>query len=338
MTELKNKKSEKRLIVVAGGAGFLGSHLCDSLIQSQSSSFSIYVVDNFYTGSRDNLLMHAAAVKVFEADITSPTFVTDFCVYLEKNETCQFAGIELYNLACPASPVHYQKDPVFTWKTSVLGTLHLLELTTCFPRRRFLQASTSEVYGEPLMHPQCETHFAHLNTLGPRSCYDVGKAAAETLVQDYAAQHHIHASIARIFNVYGPRMSPVDGRIISNFCTQALHNLPLTIYGTGQQTRSFCYVQDLIGGLVTLMNHDKPLVVNLGNPTEMTVLEVAEKIRTHKRLSTVPPPLVFNAARIDDPTRRKPDISLAQQVLHWQPLVSFDVGLDATMAYFSGIN
>ncbi|AHC48647.1 dTDP-glucose 4,6-dehydratase [Achromobacter xylosoxidans NBRC 15126 = ATCC 27061] len=304
--------------LVAGGAGFLGSNLCARLL---ADGWEVMCVDNFQTGRSRNVAMLAAHPRfaVVRHDIVEP--LAD--VQVDR----------IYNLACPASPVHYQADPLKTLRTCVLGAMQLLELA----RRcgaRVLQASTSEVYGDPLEHPQREGYWGHVNPVGPRSCYDEGKRCAETIFMEYAAHEGVDVRIARIFNTYGPHMSPDDGRVVSNFIVQALAGKPLTIYGDGTQTRSFCYVDDLIDGLVRLMESVPPDVrpVNLGNPAELTMLEMADMVRT---LTGANVPLVHRDLPVDDPTHRCPDISLARERLGWTPRIAPVEGMARTVAYFS---
>jgi UDP-glucuronate decarboxylase len=310
--------SAKR-VLVTGGAGFLGSHLCERLL---AAGAEILCVDNYYTGRRQNIA-HLLADPHFEAlrhDITSP-------LYVEVDE--------IYNLACPASPVHYQFDPVQTLKTSVHGAINMLGLAKR-TKAKILQASTSEVYGDPTVHPQPESYWGNVNPLGPRSCYDEGKRAAETLFFDYRRQHGVKVKVARIFNTYGPRMYPDDGRVVSNFVTQALRGDPITIYGTGNQTRAFCYVDDLIDGLVRLMATDDGFSgpVNLGNPGEFAMLELAKEVLavTGSRSE-----LVFRELPADDPKQRQPDITLARAILGWSPTTELREGLERTVAYFKSI-
>jgi UDP-glucuronate decarboxylase len=301
--------------LITGGAGFLGSHLCDRLM---ADGHEVLCVDNFFTGGKDNI-RHLLGHKRFELirhDVWLP-------LYVEVDR--------IYNLACPASPVHYQNDPVATTKTSVLGAINMLGLAK---RRhaRILQASTSEVYGDPLKHPQPESYWGHVNPIGPRACYDEGKRCAETLFFDYHRQAAVDIRVIRIFNTYGPRMHPHDGRVVSNFIMQALNGEPITIYGDGQQTRSFCYVDDLIEGMVRMMNQDTTIgPLNLGNPGEFTILELAEKIL---RLTGSRSALVRKPLPADDPTQRQPDISRARSVLGWEPRVGLEDGLRETISYF----
>ena len=306
---------EKR-VLVTGGAGFLGSWLCEELIEQ---GYEVLCVDNFYTGTKRNIahLMGHAQFELVRHDVTFP-------LYVETDE--------IYNLACPASPVHYQFDPVQTTKTSVHGAINMLGLAKRI-KAKILQASTSEVYGDPEVHPQEESYWGRVNPIGLRACYDEGKRCAETLFFDYFRQHNLRIKVARIFNTYGPRMHPNDGRVVSNFIVQALRNLPLTLYGDGSQTRSFCYVEDLVEGLVRLMNTPDDVTgpINLGNPQELTVRELAETIVdvTGSGSKIISKPLPS-----DDPVRRKPDISLAQQQLKWEPEYTLHAGLAPTIAYF----
>ncbi|MDD4964723.1 MAG: SDR family oxidoreductase [Gallionella sp.] len=301
--------------LITGGAGFLGSHLCDRLI---ADGQEVLCVDNFYTGSKDNI-RHLLGHKRFELirhDVWLP-------LYVEVNR--------IYNLACPASPVHYQNDPIATTKTSVLGAINMLGLAKR-RKARILQASTSEVYGDPEMHPQQESYWGNVNPIGRRACYDEGKRCAETLFFDYHRQAQVDIRVIRIFNTYGPRMHPNDGRVVSNFIMQALQGKPITLYGDGQQTRSFCYVDDLIAGMVGMMNQDVAIgPINLGNPNEFTIRELAETVL---RLTNSKSELVFCPLPQDDPTQRQPDISLAKSTLGWEPKVELEDGLKETIAYF----
>ncbi len=302
--------------LVTGGAGFLGSHLCDRLIKD---GHDVLCVDNFFTGSKRNVahLMGNAYFELMRHDVTFP-------LYVEVEQ--------IYNLACPASPIHYQHDPVQTTKTSVHGAINMLGLAKRVKARIF-QASTSEVYGDPQIHPQPESYWGHVNTIGPRSCYDEGKRCAETLFFDYHRQHNLDIKVVRIFNTYGPRMHPNDGRVVSNFIVQALKGEDITIYGDGSQSRSFCYVDDLIEGFVRLMATEPGFTgpMNMGNPNEFTMLELAEKV-----LHTVGghSKLVFQPLPVDDPKQRQPDITLARSKLAWEPKVQLDDGLKETVAYF----
>jgi len=306
-------------ILVSGGAGFLGSHLCDRLVKG---GHDVLCVDNFFTGSKTNI-RHLLANPRFELlrhDVTFPLYV----------ETDQ-----IYNLACPASPVHYQFDPVQTTKTSVHGAINMLGLAKRVDAR-ILQASTSEVYGDPSVHPQTESYWGNVNPIGPRACYDEGKRCAETLFFDYYRQHELDIKVVRIFNTYGPRMHPNDGRVVSNFIVQALKSEDITIYGDGSQTRSFCYVDDLIEGFVRMMDTPKGFTgpVNMGNPVEFSMLELAEKIIS---LTNSKSKLVFMPLPADDPKQRQPDISLAKEHLSWEPKVALEDGLKETIAYFRGV-
>jgi UDP-glucuronate decarboxylase len=301
--------------LVTGGAGFLGSHLVDKLI---AYGHEVICLDNFFTGSKDNIrhLLDHDHFELIRHDIVDP-------ILLEVDW--------IFNLACPASPVSYQYNPIKTIQTNVLGTSNMLELARKIDAR-ILQASTSEVYGDPEIHPQSEEYWGRVNPIGPRSCYDEGKRAAECLMMDYHRQHNIDIRVARIFNTYGPRMAVNDGRVVSNFIVQALRGQPLTVYGDGSQTRSFCYVDDLIDGLLLLMNHPHEIrPVNLGNPAEFSMLELAEKIRAMLGSSVQ---IVFKSLPADDPTQRQPDISRAKEVLGWQPTCALEQGLKSTVTYF----
>jgi len=306
---------EKR-ILITGGAGFLGSHLCERLLQEGAV---VICVDNFFTGARRNIehLLDHKHFEVVRHDVTFPLFV-------EVDE--------IYNLACPASPIHYQHDPVQTTKTSVHGAINMLGLAKRL-RAKILQASTSEVYGDPHIHPQTEDYWGHVNPVGPRSCYDEGKRCAETLFFDYWRQHRLAIKVARIFNTYGPRMHPNDGRVVSNFIVQALLGRDITVYGEGSQTRSFCYVDDLIEGLFRLMStrDDVTGPMNIGNPTEFTILELASQVidLVGSRSRIIHRPLPEN-----DPKQRQPDISQAQDLLGWKPTIALKDGLTHTIAYF----
>ncbi len=303
-------------ILVTGGAGFLGSHLCDRLV---SIGHDVLCVDNFYTGSKSNIagLMGKNNFEMMRHDVTLPL---------------QVEVDQIYNLACPASPIHYQFDPVQTIKTSVQGAINMLNLATRV-KGKILQASTSEVYGDPEVHPQPESYWGKVNPIGIRSCYDEGKRCAETLFFDYYRQHNLSIKVVRIFNTYGPRMHPNDGRVVSNFIVQALREEDITIYGTGNQTRSFCYVDDLIEGLMQMMNTPEGVTgpINLGYPSEFTMLELAEKVL---KITKSKSKLVFKALPQDDPKQRKPDINIAQEALKWQPKISLDDGLELTVEYF----
>lgn len=303
-------------ILVTGGAGFLGSHLCEYLINQGNE---VLCVDNLFTGRKKNI-HHLLTNKSFEFirhDITFP-------LYLEVDE--------IYNLACPASPIHYQMDPVQTTKTCVNGSINMLGLAKRLGAR-ILQASTSEIYGDPEIHPQPENYWGRVNSIGIRSCYDEGKRCAETLFYDYHRQHSLEIKIARIFNTYGPRMHPNDGRVVSNFIVQALQNMPLTVYGEGLQTRSFCYVDDLIDGLVKLMNSDTLITgpINIGNPFEITVIDLAKIII---KMTSSKSKIEFMPLPRDDPRQRQPDINLAKTMLEWEPRNNLDSGLTKTIEYF----
>jgi len=306
----------RKKILITGGAGFVGSHLCERLVEA---GHEVLCVDNFFTGTRDNIsgLLDNPHFEMLRHDVTFP-------LYVEADE--------VYNLACPASPVHYQYDPVQTTKTSVHGAINMLGLAKR-TKAKILQASTSEVYGDPEVHPQPESYLGRVNSIGPRGCYDEGKRCAETLFFDYYRQHATRIRVARIFNTYGPRMHPDDGRVVSNFIVQALKGNPITIYGDGSQTRSFCYVSDLVSGLIALMDAPDDVTgpINLGNPTEMTIRELAELVieMTGAKSTLVEKPLPS-----DDPTQRCPDITLAKSALGWEPTVALKQGLERTIAYF----
>jgi UDP-glucuronate decarboxylase len=305
-----------RKVLVSGGAGFLGSHLCDRLV---ARGDDVLCVDNFFTGSKRNIehLLREPRFEMMRHDVTFP-------LYVEAER--------IFNLACPASPVHYQFDPVQTTKTSVHGAINMLGLAKRV-RARILQASTSEVYGDPEVHPQVESYWGRVNCIGPRSCYDEGKRCAETLFFDYQRQHGLEIKIVRIFNTYGPRMHPNDGRVVSNFIVQALRGEDLTIYGDGAQTRSFCYVDDLIESMLRMMDSEAGFhgPVNVGNPGEFTMLELAEKVL---RITQSKSRLVHRPLPTDDPKQRKPDIALAREKLGWEPKISLEDGLKETVAYF----
>jgi UDP-glucuronate decarboxylase len=311
--------AERLTVLVTGGAGFLGSHLCDRLI---AAGHDVICVDNFFTGDKRNVehLIGHPRFELIRHDVTFP-------LYVEVDQ--------IYNLACPASPVHYQHDPIQTTKTSVHGAINMLGLAKRL-KCRILQASTSEVYGDPAVHPQKEDYWGNVNPIGPRSCYDEGKRCAETLFFDYHRQVGLEIKVARIFNTYGPRMQPDDGRVVSNFIVQALRGDPITIYGDGGQTRSFCYVDDLVEGLIRLMNSPKEVTgpINIGNPGEFTIRELAELViaQTGARSKLVTMPLPT-----DDPRQRKPDITLAKNVLGWTPQVPLAKGLEPTIAFFRGV-
>jgi UDP-glucuronate decarboxylase len=304
-------------VLVTGGAGFIGSHLCERLL---ADGCDVLCVDNYFTGNKDNIahLFGSPRFEIMRHDVTFP-------LYVEVDE--------IYNLACPASPIHYQFDPVQTTKTSVHGAINMLGLAKRV-KAKILQASTSEVYGDPKVHPQPESYWGNSNPIGLRACYDEGKRCAETLFFDYWRQHRLRIKVARIFNTYGPRMHPNDGRVVSNFVVQALKGEPLTVYGEGKQTRSFCYVDDLVEGLMRLMNTDDEVTgpVNLGNPAEFTIRELAEKVialtGARSRIDNHPLPS-------DDPKQRQPDISLAKAKLGWQPKTALDEGLRRTIDYFA---
>ena len=306
-------------VLVTGGAGFLGSHLCEALLDR---NFEVLCIDNFFTGTRRNVyhLLDDKRFELMRHDVTFP-------LYVEVDE--------IYNLACPASPVHYQFDPVQTTKTSVHGAINLLGLAKRVKAKIF-QASTSEVYGDPSVHPQPEAYWGNVNPIGPRSCYDEGKRCAETLFFDYYRQHALQIKVARIFNTYGPRMHPNDGRVVSNFIVQALRNEPITIYGDGQQTRSFCYVSDMVDGFLKLMAtvDDVTGPINLGNPVEFSMLELAELVLD---LTGSRSRLVHKDLPADDPRQRKPDISMAGQFLDWKPRTPLKEGLEKTIAYFEDV-
>jgi UDP-glucuronate decarboxylase len=303
-------------VLITGGAGFLGSHLCEKLLTDKNE---VLCVDNFYTGTRANIIKHLKnpLFEVMRHDICFP-------LYVEVDE--------IYNLACPASPIHYQFDPVQTTKTSVHGAINMLGLAKRV-KAKILQASTSEVYGDPKVHPQPESYWGNVNPIGYRSCYDEGKRCAETLFFDYHRQHKLKIKVARIFNTYGPRMHPNDGRVISNFIMQALQGKPITVYGDGSQTRSFCYVDDMIEAIIKLMSSPDEFTgpVNLGNPDEFTILELAEKVL---KLTKSKSKIIFEPLPHDDPTQRQPDISLAQKALKWKPKVKLEDGLKETIRYF----
>jgi UDP-glucuronate decarboxylase len=306
----------RKRILVTGGAGFLGSHLCERLLERGDD---VLCVDNFFTGTKDNIvhLLDNPHFELIRHDVTFP-------LYVEVDE--------IYNLACPASPIHYQHDPVQTTKTSVHGAINMLGLAKRVKAKIF-QASTSEVYGDPEVHPQTEGYWGRVNPIGTRACYDEGKRCAETLFFDYYRQHRLRIKVARIFNTYGPRMHPNDGRVVSNFIVQALKNEPITLYGDGNQTRSFCYVSDMIDGFVRLMDSPDELLgpVNLGNPVEFSMRELAEQVI---ELTGSHSPLEHRPLPQDDPRQRKPDIALAQEKLGWQPAVQLREGLRDTIAYF----
>ncbi len=313
------RKKEQKKILVTGGAGFLGSHLCERLIKEDHF---VTCVDNFFTGKKENIdhLICYSNFNVIEHDICRPL---------------QLDVDEVYNFACPASPVHYQMDPIQTTKTSVLGSINMLDLAVS-NKAKVLQASTSEVYGDPKLHPQEESYWGNVNPTGLRSCYDEGKRCAETLFFDYWREFQIPIKVVRIFNTYGPRMQPNDGRVVSNFIVQALKNQPITIYGSGEQTRSFCYVSDLIGGICAMMKSDYSAIgpINLGNPDEFRIIDLAEKILL---LTNSKSPIITLPLPSDDPRKRKPNIKRAKELLKWSPTTSIDDGLLATIKYFDQI-
>ncbi len=303
-------------VLVTGGAGFLGSHLCERLL---NDGYYIICLDNYFTGQKRNIfhLLDNRRFEVIRHDVVNP-------IFLEVDQ--------IYNLACPASPVHYQYNPVKTTKTSVMGAINMLGLAKRV-KARILQASTSEVYGDPTIHPQRETYWGNVNTIGPRSCYDEGKRCAETLFFDYHRQNSVNIRVVRIFNTYGPHMHPDDGRVVSNFIMQALKGEPLTIFGDGTQTRSFCYVDDMIEGLIKMMNGPDDFVgpVNLGNPAEYKIIDLAQQII---RLTQSTSSIEFHPQPIDDPKRRQPDISLAKENLNWDPRINLEEGLKSAVQYF----
>jgi len=313
------KTLTSKRVLVTGGAGFLGSHICERLL---AQGHEVICADNYFTGSKANIshLLQHPFFELMRHDVTFP-------LYVEVDE--------IYNMACPASPVHYQYDPVQTTKTSVHGAINMLGLAKRV-RAKILQASTSEVYGDPKIHPQKEDYWGHVNPIGIRSCYDEGKRCAETLFFDYHRQNQVRIKVARIFNTYGPRMHPNDGRVVSNFIVQALKNESITIYGDGQQTRSFCFVDDLVSGLMSLMNSPDEITgpINIGNPGEFTMLELAEKIIHLAGSKSI---LEFKPLPADDPKQRQPDITLARKYLNWQPTIALDEGLTRTIAYFKAL-
>ena len=311
-------KGGRKRVLVTGGAGFLGSHICERLVEQECE---VLCVDNFYTGSKDNVA-HLLGNRFFEImrhDVTFP-------LYVEVDE--------IYNMACPASPIHYQRDPVQTTKTSVHGAINMLGLAKRVGAR-ILQASTSEVYGDPEVHPQTEDYRGCVNPIGPRACYDEGKRCAETLFFDYWRQHALPIRVARIFNTYGPRMHPDDGRVVSNFIVQALQGKPITLYGDGGQTRSFCYVDDLVEGLIRLMAAPDTITgpINIGNPREMTIRQLAELV---VEMTGSKSPIEYRPLPADDPMQRQPNITLAKKHLDWEPSVALETGLAKTIAYFKG--
>ncbi len=306
----------KGRVLVTGGAGFIGSHLCERLL---GDGYDVLCVDNYYSSTKDNIahLLNNPGFEVIRHDVTFP-------LYVEVDQ--------IFHLACPASPIHYQRDPVQTTKTAVHGSINMLGLAKR-TGARILLTSTSEVYGDPLVHPQTEDYWGNVNPIGPRACYDEGKRAAETLFFDYHRQHNLEIKVVRLFNTYGPRMHPQDGRVVSNFIMSALTGKPLTVYGEGEQTRSFCYVSDLIDGLIAMMNSGPEVTgpINLGNPGEFTIGELAniviEKTNSDSKIDYLPLP-------VDDPTRRQPDITRAKEILGWQPTIALSEGLDTTIAHF----
>ena len=314
--EAKREYHARKRILVTGGAGFVGSHLCEALI---AAGHEVLCADNFFTGNKANIerLLDHPYFELIRHDVTLP-------LYVEVDE--------IYNLACPASPIHYQHDPVQTIKTSVHGAINMLGLAKRL-KARILQASTSEVYGDPNIHPQPEEYWGNVNPIGPRSCYDEGKRCAETLFFDYHRQYRLNIKVARIFNTYGPRMHPNDGRVVSNFIVQALRGDPITIYGDGKQTRSFCFVSDLVEGLRRLMDSPDEITgpINLGNPGEFTMIELAEAVIRLTGSTSRP---VFRPAPVDDPRQRQPDITKARGKLGWEPKVALEQGLIQTIAYF----
>ena len=318
-TTSMNGSLVRKKILVTGGAGFLGSHLCEKLLNEGNE---VICMDNYFTGSKLNIqpLMDNPGFELLRHDVTFP-------IYLEIDE--------IYNLACPASPIHYQHDPVQTTKTSVHGAINMLGLAKRTGAKIF-QASTSEVYGDPQVHPQHESYWGHVNPIGFRSCYDEGKRCAETLFFDYYRQHQLRIKVGRIFNTYGPRMHPNDGRVVSNFIMQALTGEPITIYGEGNQTRSFCYCLDLIDAFVRIMGTDDSFTgpVNIGNPDEFTIRQLAEKVI---EMTGSQSKLVFKDLPSDDPTQRRPDITKARDELNWEPQVKLEQGLEKTIAYFDGL-
>jgi UDP-glucuronate decarboxylase len=309
----------RKKILVTGGAGFLGSHLCERLLNEGNE---VVCLDNYFTGQKQNVvkLLSNPYFEIIRHDVTMPFFIE---------------ADEIYNLACPASPIHYQYNPIKTVKTSVMGAINMLGLAKRI-KARILQASTSEVYGDPEVHPQVEGYWGHVNPIGPRSCYDEGKRVAETLFMNYHQQNDVRIKIIRIFNTYGPRMHPHDGRVVSNFIVQALLGQDITIYGDGSQTRSFCYVDDLIDGMIRLMNSREEFTgpVNVGNPNEFTILELAQQVI---RLTGSKSKIVHMPLPADDPTQRQPNITLARQELGWEPKVMLEEGLGRTIAFFKSV-
>lgn len=309
----------RKRILITGGAGFIGSHLCKRLLQEGNE---VLCLDNYFTGKKDNVqtLLNHPYFELIRHDIMHPFFA-------EVDE--------IYNLACPASPIHYQYDPIRTINTSVMGAINVLGLANRV-KAKVLQASTSEVYGDPKIHPQTEDYWGNVNPIGLRSCYDEGKRCAETLFADYHRQYHVKTKIIRIFNTYGPNMHPTDGRVVSNFIVQALQNKDLTIYGHGEQTRSFQYIDDLINGMIRMMSTPEEFIgpVNIGNPKEFTVLELAETIR---RLTGSKSKIIYRPLPPNDPVQRRPDISLAKKMLNWEPQINLEDGLKETISYFKKV-
>ncbi len=319
MDKQKSQVPRNKSILVTGGAGFIGSHLCEKLLKAGND---VICLDNFFTGTKENIrhLLQNPHFELIRHDIVHP-------IFLEVDE--------IYNLACPASPIHYQYNPVKTIKTNVMGSVHMLGLAKRV-KAKILQASTSEVYGNPEIHPQHETYWGNVNPIGLRSCYDEGKRCAETLFFDYHRQNKVKIKVVRIFNTYGPRMHPNDGRVVSNFIVQALKGEDVTIYGDGSQTRSFCYVDDMVKGIIAMMNTADDFIgpVNLGNPVEFAIMELAQKIIDMVNSNSR---IVYNTLPPDDPIRRKPDISMAQKELNWNPSTSLEEGLKKTIDYFDSI-
>jgi UDP-glucuronate decarboxylase len=321
-------------VVVTGGAGFIGGHLVETLL---NKGYKVVVFDNFLTGTPKNLDLENPNLFLVEHDVVD-RFDSNIKELIK--ETLDGQVDEIYNLACPASPVHYQADPIYTTMVSVAGMLNTLELARTY-NSKILQASTSEVYGDPHVHPQPESYWGNVNPHGIRSCYDEGKRCAESLCFDYHRQHQTLIKVVRIFNTYGPRMLPDDGRVVSNFCVQAAKSKPLTIYGSGSQTRSFCYVTDLVDGLIRMMENTPDSFlgpINLGNPDEFTILQLAQKVQKLAQTYQLPPTAIqFEPLPGDDPKQRRPDITLAQQVLGWTPKVKLEEGLRITFEYFLNI-
>jgi len=319
MAKRNSRVPGSKSVLVTGGAGFIGSHLCEKLLKEGNE---VICLDNFFTGSKENIrhLLKDPHFELIRGDIVHP-------VFLEVDE--------IYNLACPASPIHYQYNPVKTIKTNVMGAVHMLGLAKRVKAKIF-QASTSEVYGSPEVHPQDETYWGNVNPIGLRSCYDEGKRCAETLFFDYHRQNNVKIKVVRIFNTYGPRMHPNDGRVVSNFIVQALKGNDITVYGDGSQTRSFCYVDDMVKGFIAMMDAPDDLIgpVNLGNPVEFTILQLAQKVIA---MTGSKSKIVYNTLPEDDPVRRKPDISLAREKLGWKPTTALEEGLKKTIDYFAGI-